>query len=120
VRYAARINGLDALALTKLDVLDGLDELKICTGYRVGGRIVTEFPADLAAAPYEAVYETVPGWKEPTRGARDFDELPAEARGYVARLEATSGVPIAIVSTGSDRDETIIRKRSIAEQWLAG
>ena len=120
VRYAARINGLDALALTKLDVLDGLDELKICTGYRVGGRIVTEFPADLAAASYEAVYETVPGWKEPTRGARDFDELPAEARGYVARLEATSGVPIAIVSTGSDRDETIIRRRSIAEQWLAG
>ena len=60
VRYAARINGLDALALTKLDVLDGLDELKICTGYRVGGRIVTEFPADLAAGTYEAVYEITP------------------------------------------------------------
>ena len=118
VRYAARINGLDALALTKLDVLDGLDELKLCTGYRIGGRTVTEFPADLAACTYEPVYESLPGWKEPTRGARDFDELPAEARRYVARLEEASGVPIAIVSTGSDRDETIIRPNSVAEEWL--
>ena len=119
VRYAVRINGLDALALTKLDVLDGVDELKICTGYRVGSRTVNDFPADLAAATYEPVYETMPGWKEPTRGARDFDELPPEARRYVTRLEEVSGVSIAIVSTGSDRDETIIRKRSIAERWLA-
>jgi len=120
VRYAARINGLDALALTKLDVLDGLDEVKICTGYRVGDRIVTEFPADLASVgAYEAVYESLPGWKEPTRGARDFDELPSEARNYVKRLEEVSGVPAAIVSTGSDRDETIIRKESIAARWLS-
>ena len=119
VRYAARINGLDALALTKLDVLDGLDELKICTGYRIGGRTVSEFPADLAASDQsEAIYETLPGWKEPTRGARDFDELPAAAQRYVARLEQVSGVPAAIVSTGSDRDETIIRRGSIAEDWL--
>ena len=118
VRYAARINGLDALALTKLDVLDGLDELKICTGYRVNGRLVAEFPADLGAGTYDAVYETLPGWKEPTRGARDFDELPPEARRYIARLEEVSGVPAAIVSTGSDREETIIRRQSIAEQWL--
>ena len=119
VRYAARINGLDALALTKLDVLDGLDELKICTGYRIGGRTVSEFPADLAASDQiEAIYETLPGWKEPTRGARDFDELPDTARRYVARLEQVSGVPAAIVSTGSDRDETIIRRGSLAEDWL--
>ena len=119
VRYAARINGLDALALTKLDVLDGLDELKICTGYRIGGRMVSEFPADLAMSDQsEALYETLPGWKEPTRGARDFDELPDAARRYVARLEQVSGVPAAIVSTGSDRDETIIRRGSIAEDWL--
>ena len=118
VRYAARINGLDALALTKLDVLDGLDELKICTGYRVAGRTITEFPADLSAGTYEAVYESLPGWKEPTRGARDFDELPTEARRYIARLEEASGVPAAIVSTGSDREETIIRRQSIAETWL--
>ena len=71
VRYAARINGLDALALTKLDVLDGLDEVQICTAYRIADRVVTEFPADLASAgAYEPIYETLPGWKEPTRGAR--------------------------------------------------
>ncbi len=119
VRYAARINGLDALALTKLDVLDGLDEVRICTAYRIAGSDVTEFPADLASiGDYEPVYETLPGWKEPTRGARDYDELPVEARNYVARLEQVSGVPMAIVSTGSDRDETIVRKGSIAERWL--
>ena len=118
VRYSARVNGLDALALTKLDVLDGLEELKICTGYRINGRTVTEFPANLAADAYEAVYETLPGWKEPTRGAREFDELPTEARNYIARLEDVSGVPCAIVSTGSDRDETIIRRESVASRWL--
>jgi adenylosuccinate synthase len=119
VRYSARVNGLDALALTKLDVLDGLDELKICTAYRIGGRIVSEFPANLAADSYEAIYETLPGWKEPTRGARDFGELPVEARNYIARLEEVSGVACAIVSTGSDRDETIIRRDSVAARWLA-
>ena len=119
VRYSARVNGLDALALTKLDVLDGLDELKLCTAYRIEGRTVTEFPANLAAGSYEAIYETLPGWKEPTRGARDFDELPVEARNYVARLEEISGVPCAIVSTGSDRNETIIRRDSVAARWLA-
>jgi adenylosuccinate synthase len=119
VRYAARINGLDALALTKLDVLDGLDEVQICTGYRIGGKTVTEFPAELASVGhYDAIYETLPGWKEPTRGARDFGELPVEAQNYVKRLEEVSGVPAAIVSTGSDRDETIVRRGSIAEQWL--
>jgi adenylosuccinate synthase len=119
VRYAARINGLDALALTKLDVLDGLDELKVCTGYRIDGRTVLEFPADLASSgQYEAIYETLPGWKEPTRGARDFDELPVQARDYVKCLEDVSGVPVAIVSTGSDRNETIVRRDSAAAAWL--
>ena len=119
VRYAARINGLDALALTKLDVLDGLDELRICTAYKIAGRTVTEFPADLAAAGQcEAIYETLPGWKEPTRGARDFEELPDAAQRYVERLEEVSGLRAAIVSTGSDRDETIVRRGSIAEDWL--
>jgi adenylosuccinate synthase len=119
VRYSARVNGLDALALTKLDVLDGLDELKVCTAYRIGGRTVTEFPANLAAGSYEPVYETLPGWKEPTRGAKDFEELPAEAQRYVARLEEVSGVSCAIVSTGSDRDETIVRRDSVAARWLS-
>jgi adenylosuccinate synthase len=118
VRYAARVNGLDALALTKLDVLDGLDEVQICTGYRSNGRTVTEFPATLANGTYDPVYETLPGWKEPTRGAREFDELPDEARTYIKRLEEVSGVTCAIISTGSDRDETIIRRDTIAARWL--
>jgi adenylosuccinate synthase len=119
VRYSARVNGLDALALTKLDVLDGLDSVQICTAYRINGRTVTEFPASLSPGSYEPVYETLPGWQEPTRGARDFDELPIEARQYVARLEEVSGVTCAIVSTGSDRDETIVRHDTVAARWLA-
>jgi adenylosuccinate synthase len=119
VRHAARINGLDALALTKLDVLDGLGELKICTGYRIDGQLVSEFPANLSAGSWEAVYETVPGWREPTRGARVFDELPVDAQNYITRLEAVCGVRCAIVSTGSDRDETIVRRDTVAAAWLA-
>ncbi len=121
VRYSARINGIDGIALTKLDVLDGLDEVLICTGYRIGDRIVTEFPADVhTAAGWQPIYEALPGWKVPTRGVRVFDELPDEARRYIARLEDVSGVPITIVSTGSDREETIIRPGGIAETWIGG
>ena len=110
VRFAARVNGLDALAITKLDVLDGLDEVAICTAYRCGDRVLTEFPADLKLlASCEPVYETLPGWKTPTRGVTRLEDLPAEARAYIARLEEVTGVPAGILSTGSDRDETIIR-----------
>jgi adenylosuccinate synthase len=108
VRYAARINGLDALALTKLDVLDDLDEIRICTGYRCRGGVIEEFPADLSLlAGCEPVYETMPGWKRSTRGVRSLADLPREARAYIARLEEASRVRAAIVSTGSDRDDTI-------------
>jgi adenylosuccinate synthase len=111
VRYGVRINGLDALALTKLDVLDGLDRLDICTAYRCGGRLLTEFPSDIfQLAACEPVYETMPGWSQPTRGIRRFSDLPDAARRYIARLEAISGVPAAIVSTGSERDDTILRE----------
>jgi len=110
VRYAARINGLDGLALTKLDVLDGLERIEICTSYRCGGRTVTEFPSDVGQlAACEPVYESMPGWKARTAGARRFDQLPEEARKYVARLEEVSGVRAALVSTGSERDDTIVR-----------
>ncbi|HVC20415.1 MAG TPA: adenylosuccinate synthase [Vicinamibacterales bacterium] len=120
VRYAVRINGLDALALTKLDVLDGLDDIQICTAYRLGGGTITDLPSDTAQlAACEPVYETLPGWTTPTRGIRRFEELPAAARRYIARLEEVSGVPAAIVSTGSDRDETIIRETSVVGRWLA-
>jgi adenylosuccinate synthase len=119
VRYAVRINGIDALALTKLDVLDGLESIDICTGYKVGDREVPEYPADQAtAAQCTPVYETWPGWQTPTRGVTDYDALPAEAQRYVARLEEVSGVPAAIISTGSDRSETIVRQDGVAARWL--
>ncbi len=120
VRYSVRINGLDALALTKLDVLDDLDELRICTGYRTNRQLLTDFPADLrelaAATP---VYETLPGWSQPTRGVRQFSQLPREARQYIERLEQVSGVPCAIISTGSERDDTIVRDGSVVKDWIA-
>jgi adenylosuccinate synthase len=110
VRYAVRINGLDGLALTKLDVLDGLERIDICTAYRCGDRTLAEFPSDVAQlAQCEPVYESMPGWTTPTAGVRDFDRLPAAARNYIARLEEVSGVRAAIVSTGSERDDTIVR-----------
>jgi adenylosuccinate synthase len=110
VRYAARVNGLDALALTKLDVLDGLETLEICTGYRLGSATLTEFPSDMGQlARCEPIYESMPGWTAPTKGVRTFSALPEAARRYVARLEEVSGVKAALVSTGSDRDDTIFR-----------
>ena len=119
VRYGVRINGLDALALTKLDVLDGLDQIEVCTAYRCGGRTLTEFPSDITQlAACEPVYETLPGWKTPTKGARRFADLPDGARRYIARLEEVSGVPAAIVSTGSERDDTIVRDDSMLTNWL--
>jgi adenylosuccinate synthase len=111
VRYGVRINGLDALALTKLDVLDGLERIEICTAYRCGSRTLTEFPSDLSQlAACQPVYESMPGWDAPTRGAKRFADLPENARRYIARLEQVSGVPAAIVSTGSDREDTILRE----------
>jgi adenylosuccinate synthase len=116
VRYACRVNGLDALALTKLDVLDGLPELKVCTSYRCHGTSLTEMPGDLGQlAACEPVYETLPGWSAPVAGVRRFEDLPREARSYVARLEEVTGVPAAIVSTGSSREDTILR-----EEFLPG
>jgi adenylosuccinate synthase len=110
VRYAARINGLDALALTKLDVLDGLERIDICTSYRCGSRTLTEFPSDIGQlAECQPVYESMPGWSSPTKGIRRFEALPVEARRYIARLEAVSGVRAALVSTGSERDDAIFR-----------
>lgn len=115
VRYGARINGLDALALTKLDVLDGLERIDICTAYRLGDRVIHDMPSEVTQlAACKPVYESMPGWDAPTKGVRRFDDLPENAKRYVARLEAVTGVPAALVSTGSDRDETIFRAEVIA------
>ncbi|MDP1570234.1 MAG: adenylosuccinate synthase [Vicinamibacterales bacterium] len=119
VRYAVRVNGIDAIALTKLDVLDGLETIDICTGYLVNGAPVDELPADIAAAgDIVPVYETWPGWSAPTKGVTRFEALPVEARRYVARLEEVSGVPVGLISTGSDRAETIIREDQPLAAWL--
>ena len=119
VRYAARINGFDALALTKLDVLDGMDELQLCIAYRHGERRLAEFPSDPAMlAECEPEYETMRGWSMPTAGVRAFDELPDEAKRYIARIEEISGVPASVVSTGSDRMDTIVREGSFVTSWL--
>ena len=110
VRFSTRVNGIDALALTKLDVLDGLTSISICTAYRCGSKLLDDFPSDLKLlSQCEPVYEEMPGWSEPTKGVRSFDVLPAAARAYIARLEQLTGAPAAIVSTGSDREETILR-----------
>ena len=119
VRYAVRVNGLDTLALTKLDVLDGLPELQVCTAYRCRGVVVPEMPGDFAQlSSCEPVYETLPGWSRPARGVRRFDDLPDEAKAYIARIEEITGVPASIVSTGSDREDTILREGSVAAEWF--
>jgi adenylosuccinate synthase len=121
VRYAVRVNGLDALALTKLDVLDGLPELQVCTGYRVRGSVVEEMPGDLSQlSACEPVYEAVAGWSQPTAGVRVYEDLPPEAKAYIARVEEITGVPAAVLSTGSAREDTIIRDGSIAAGWFRG
>lgn len=108
VRQAVKIGGVDGLVLTKLDVLDGLRELKICTGYRVGGAVMQRLPSAMRAqAACEPVYETQPGWAGSTRGARSYAELPAEAVKYVRRIEELVGAPVMMLSTSPDRDDTI-------------
>ncbi|MBL8448917.1 MAG: adenylosuccinate synthase [Dechloromonas sp.] len=111
LRRSARINGLSGLCITKLDVLDGLPELNICTGYRLDGESIDLLPVGAdEVARCQPVYETLPGWQETTFGAKRWEELPGNARAYLDRLEALCGVPIAIVSTGPERDETILRR----------
>jgi adenylosuccinate synthase len=117
VRYGVRINGLDALALTKLDVLDGLDRIEICTSYRCGSRSLTEFPSDISQlAACQPVYESMSGWSSPTKGIRRYEDLPDAARRYIARLEQVTGVPAAVISTGSERDDTIVREEVLKER----
>lgn len=111
LRRSGRINGLTGLCITKLDVLDGLDELNICTGYELDGKVVDLLPigAD-EVARCRPIYETVPGWKETTFGAKRWEDLPQNARNYLARIEQLCQVPVAIVSTGPERDETIVKQ----------
>jgi adenylosuccinate synthase len=117
VRYAARINGLDGIALTKLDVLDGLSEIQVCYAYQCDGGTLSEYPADIRhLASCRPIYETLPGWSQPTAGVRAFDDLPPEAKRYITRLEEVSGVAVAIISTGSERADTIVRNESLLRE----
>jgi adenylosuccinate synthase len=115
VRYATRVNGLTSLAVTKLDVLDGCQELKLCTGYRYGGKVYREMPADLdALTGAEPVYESMPSWTASTTGATSYKALPREARRYLTRIEELAECRIDIISTGSKREETIVLRNPIA------
>ncbi|MEM9011446.1 MAG: adenylosuccinate synthase [Pseudomonadota bacterium] len=109
VRQTCALNGAKGIALTKLDVLDGFEELRICTGYRLDGAEVGALPiAADAQARVEPVYETLPGWSASTAGARSWAELPAEAVKYVRRIEELIGCPVALLSTSPERDDTIL------------
>ena len=108
LRYAARINGLTELVLTKLDVLSGLPELKVCTAYRAGGETHRDLPMGVAdLAPFEPVYEMLEGWSEPLMGARAWDDLPQAAQAYVRRISELCGVPVRSVSVGPERDQVV-------------
>ncbi len=109
LRRSARINGVTGLCITKLDVLDGIAELGICTGYKLDGKVVDMLPVGAEdVARCEPIYEFMPGWSENTFGVKRWEELPLNARNYLKRLEALCEVPVDIVSTGPERDETIV------------
>ena len=108
-RYAVRVNGLSYLAITKLDILSGIEKLRLCTGYRYRNEIITEFPADLKVlGQCEPIYEELPGWEEDISDAVKLGDLPANAIKYLDRISQLAGAPIAIISVGSKRDQTIL------------
>ena len=109
VRQTVRTSGIHGIALTKLDVLDGLEEIKICVGYKLDGREIDYLPAAQAAqARVEPIYETLEGWKDSTAGARRWNDLPAQAVKYVRHVEELIGAPVALLSTSPERDDTIL------------
>ncbi len=119
-RYAAELNGFNSVALTKLDVLDALDEIKVCVGYEIDGRRIDTFPAvshDLNRI--KPIYETLPGWRSETLGITKLADLPPNARAYVDFLSNSIGVEIGLISTGPERDQTIILEDSVMEGWFA-
>jgi adenylosuccinate synthase len=111
VRQSVRTCGIDGLALTKLDILDGFDTIKVCTAYRLDGQEIDHLPAgEQAQARVEPVYETIAGWKEPTARARSWAQLPAQAIKYVRRIEELVGCPVALLSTSPEREDTILMR----------
>jgi adenylosuccinate synthase len=116
VRQTVITGGIDGLALTKLDVLDGMEEIRLCVGYRLDGRDAGHLPADACAqARVEPVYESLDGWSESTRGARSWAQLPATAIKYIRRVEELVGAPVALLSTSPERDDTILVRDPFAD-----
>lgn len=118
-RYAAELNGFNSVALTKLDVLDALDEIKVCIGYEIDGEQIDTFPAvsqDLQKI--KPVYKTLEGWRTDTLGTTKIEDLPTKAREYVEFLSTSIGVEIGLISTGPERDQTIILQDSVMESWF--
>ena len=116
VRQSAAVGGITGIALTKIDVLDGFDEVKICTGYRLRGETLDYFPAHAAdQAEVEPVYETMPGWQETTAGARSWADLPAQAIKYIRRIEELISCPVTLVSTSPEREDTILVRDPFAD-----
>lgn len=112
VKYAAMLNSLDYLAITRLDILDDLDTIKICTGYKYKGQLLKEYPASLDVLEnVEPIYEEMPGWKADISKCKSYDELPEAAHHYVERISELTGVPLGIVSVGPNRSQTIILKK---------
>jgi adenylosuccinate synthase len=119
-RYAAAVNGLDTIALTKLDVLDTFDEIAVCVAYRYRGETIDWIPPCIKDyGEVEPVYESLPGWATSTAGVSHFEDLPERARDYVAALERFTGVEVGLVSTGPERGETIVRAGSHIARWSA-
>jgi adenylosuccinate synthase len=120
-RYARRVNGVEAIALTKLDVLDELDAIQVCVGYRVHGELVRDLPASQhALETAEPVLRTVRGWKRDTRGVLDLADLPPAARDYIALIEEEVGAPVTLVSTGPRREETVVRDHPALARLASG
>jgi adenylosuccinate synthase len=109
LKYAAQVNGIDLIALTRLDVLTGLKTLKICTAYKVRGQLLGEFPAAPEILQQcEPVYEEFPGWADDISGARSLDELPGAARDYIGRIQQVMGAKYLLISVGAAREATIM------------
>ncbi|HEY1340029.1 MAG TPA: adenylosuccinate synthase [Bryobacteraceae bacterium] len=119
LRYTAEINGFDSLVMTKLDVLDEFDNIPVCTGYRIGKGEICDMPPTVAEIEkVEPIYECRPGWRSPTFGISSYDELPAKAKDYLAFLESRTGVEIGCISTGPERNQTILRTGSRLEKLI--
>ena len=115
LKEAVRLNSLSGLALTKLDVLTGLERLKVCTGYRLDGQNISRLPANIKEVErLEPIYEELPGWEEDITKVRDFADLPQATKDYIHWIEEFTGVPVVIVSVGPAREQTIMLRNPFA------